>query len=133
MCGRVWVEQFFVLRITQVGHPINRIYCIETIYGGVFYINPSLVGYSHIHEIPSPHGIYIATLFVDHHPTNPLIGRCDYITCLLVLPSIKRLKWSIHLTHYTLKSVDTIQLQTHHFDNFIRPGKTVSPCRSTNY
>ena len=47
---------------------MNMTYCIDTIYGRIFYKNPFLEGNSYIHEIPNPHGIYIDALFVDQHP-----------------------------------------------------------------
>ena len=46
------------------------IYCIDTVYGRLFYQIPSLEGESYICEVPIPLSIYIAALFVDHHPNN---------------------------------------------------------------
>ena len=59
---------FFVSRILKFGHSMNMIYCIDTIYGRIFYKYPSLEADSYICEIPIPSGIYIAALFTDHHP-----------------------------------------------------------------
>ena len=99
---------FFVSRIIKFGHSMNMIYHIDTTYGRIFYKNPSLEGYSYIHEIPSPCGIYITTLFIDHHLNKPLIGRYNYIPCLQVLPSIKEIEmeFSSHSIYIEICSHD---------------------------